>query len=191
MAVGIFTILAGLVALAAAYFYFFGISPELKRKMEQQALRTMGENKMSYMAKSESSGTPCCRPRPIQTDMQLLTNPQVRSTKYPRPTKKTSRTSGRASAISPGVPCRIPLESKLVKPRIHSPVRLLAANTLVCTVRVATGLRDSAANLSKSVSDNVNWDTIQSYPKAALGRVSTMTGKSKETTQRTVEKKTE
>jgi hypothetical protein len=53
MAIGIFTILAGLLALTAAYFYFFGISPETKRKMEQQALKTMGENKMSYMAKGE------------------------------------------------------------------------------------------------------------------------------------------
>jgi hypothetical protein len=52
MAIGIFTVL-GLVALTAAYFYFFGISPETKRKMEQQALKTMGENKMSYMAKGE------------------------------------------------------------------------------------------------------------------------------------------
>ena len=58
MAVGILTILAGLIALAAGYFYFFGISPEMKRKMEQQALKTMGENKMSYMAKGES-----CHPR--------------------------------------------------------------------------------------------------------------------------------
>jgi hypothetical protein len=53
MAIGIFTILAGLLAVTAAYFYFFGISPETKRKMEQQALKTMGENKMSYMAKGE------------------------------------------------------------------------------------------------------------------------------------------
>jgi hypothetical protein len=51
--------------------------------------------------------------------------------------------------------------------------------SLLCAVRVATGLRDSAANLSK----NVNWDTVQSYPKAALERVSTMTGKSKATVQ--------
>lgn len=55
MAVGIFTILAGLIALAAGYFYLFGISPEMKRKMEKQALKTMGENKMSYMAKGASA----------------------------------------------------------------------------------------------------------------------------------------
>lgn len=55
MAVGISTILAGLIALAAGYFYLFGISPEMKRKMEKQALKTMGENKMSYMAKGASA----------------------------------------------------------------------------------------------------------------------------------------
>jgi hypothetical protein len=49
---------------------------------------------------------------------------------------------------------------------------------------VATGLRDSAANLSK----NVNWDTVQSYPKAALERVSTMTSKSRATVQDTAGK---
>lgn len=49
MAVGFFTILAGLVALAGAYLYFFGLSPEAKRAMEKKALKTMGENKMSYM----------------------------------------------------------------------------------------------------------------------------------------------
>jgi nitrate/TMAO reductase-like tetraheme cytochrome c subunit len=65
MAIGIFTILAGLVALAAGYFYFFGISPETKRKMENQALKTMGENKMSYMAKGESCHT--CHTRHAQT----------------------------------------------------------------------------------------------------------------------------
>lgn len=64
MAIGIFTILAGLVALAAGYFYFFGISPEMKRKMEQQALKTMGENKMSYMAKGEFFHMPQGLPSP-------------------------------------------------------------------------------------------------------------------------------
>lgn len=43
--------LAGVVALIAGYFYFFGIDPETKRKLENKALETMGENKMSYMAK--------------------------------------------------------------------------------------------------------------------------------------------
>jgi hypothetical protein len=46
-----FTVLAGIVALLALAVYFFGIPPELKRKMEKAALKTMGENKASYMLK--------------------------------------------------------------------------------------------------------------------------------------------
>jgi len=57
MAIGIFTILAGLIALAGAYLYFFGVSPETKRKLENQALKTMGENKMSYVTKGPSFHT--------------------------------------------------------------------------------------------------------------------------------------
>jgi len=58
MATGLFTILAGLVALAGAYLYFFGLSPETKRAMEKQALKTMGENKLSYMAKDQINKLP-------------------------------------------------------------------------------------------------------------------------------------
>lgn len=59
MAVGFLTILAGLVVLAAGYLYFFGISPEMKRAMEKQALKTMGENKLSYMAKGSRLPSMC------------------------------------------------------------------------------------------------------------------------------------
>merc|ERR1711981_1194650 len=45
------TILAGVVTLIAVGIYFFGIPPELKRKMERAALQTMGENKASYLVK--------------------------------------------------------------------------------------------------------------------------------------------
>jgi hypothetical protein len=48
------TILAGVIGVIALSIYLFGIPPEMKRKMERQALKTMGENKMSYMVK----GTP-------------------------------------------------------------------------------------------------------------------------------------
>lgn len=34
---------AAVVAVFAGYIYLFGIPPELKRKMEQKALETMGE----------------------------------------------------------------------------------------------------------------------------------------------------
>ena len=47
----IFTVFAGVLALAGAYLYFFGIDPETKRALEKKALQTMGENKMSYLAK--------------------------------------------------------------------------------------------------------------------------------------------
>lgn len=68
----IFTVFAGILALAGAYLYFFGIDPETKRALERKALKTMGENKMSYMAK----GTPSCSildytltaPRPDRQD---------------------------------------------------------------------------------------------------------------------------
>lgn len=47
----IFTVLAGITACAGLYLYFIGIDPETKRALERKALRTMGENKLSYMAK--------------------------------------------------------------------------------------------------------------------------------------------
>jgi len=48
------TILAGVVTLLAVAIYFFGIPPELKRKMERAALKTMGENKASYLVKGKA-----------------------------------------------------------------------------------------------------------------------------------------
>jgi hypothetical protein len=50
-AANFFTIAAGIVAVFALAIYLFGIPPEIKRKLERQALKTMGENKMSYVAK--------------------------------------------------------------------------------------------------------------------------------------------
>jgi hypothetical protein len=47
----VLTVLAGIVAVVALGVYLFGIPPETKRKLEKQALKTMGENKLSYMAK--------------------------------------------------------------------------------------------------------------------------------------------
>jgi hypothetical protein len=73
MAVSFLAIFAGLVALAAAYLYVFGISPELKRKMERQALKTMGENKMSYMTKGKLR----CHPTSRITAWNILTPPDA------------------------------------------------------------------------------------------------------------------
>ncbi|EAT88406.2 hypothetical protein SNOG_04646 [Parastagonospora nodorum SN15] len=54
----IFTVFAGILALAGAYLYFFGIDPETKRALEKKALKTMGENKMSYLAKDQINKIP-------------------------------------------------------------------------------------------------------------------------------------
>ena len=50
---GILAVFAGIIAILCAAVYVFGIPPELKRKMEEQALKTMGENKASYILKGE------------------------------------------------------------------------------------------------------------------------------------------
>lgn len=57
-----FTILAGIIGVLGLAIYLFGIPPELKRKLERSALKTMGENKMSYMAKGEYGTEPCMQP---------------------------------------------------------------------------------------------------------------------------------
>jgi TRAP-type uncharacterized transport system fused permease subunit len=57
-----FTVVAGTLALIAAYVYFFGIPPEMKRKMEKQALETMGENKASYVMKGILTHCRYCLP---------------------------------------------------------------------------------------------------------------------------------
>jgi hypothetical protein len=50
-----FTGFAGIIAILSLAVYFFGIPPELKRKLERSALKTMGENKLSYVAKGAFS----------------------------------------------------------------------------------------------------------------------------------------
>jgi hypothetical protein len=85
------TIFAGILGVIALAVYLFGIPPEMKRKLERQALKTMGENKMSYMAK----GPPAylfLKPYP-------LTPFQTRSTRSPLPTKKTSSSSRKVSEM--------------------------------------------------------------------------------------------
>lgn len=53
-----FTVLAAIVGALALGVYLFGIPPELKRKLERSALKTLGENKLSYMAKGELDSSP-------------------------------------------------------------------------------------------------------------------------------------
>lgn len=50
-AASFFTAVAGVIAVIGLAVFLFGIPPELKRKMERTALKTMGENKLSYIAK--------------------------------------------------------------------------------------------------------------------------------------------
>jgi hypothetical protein len=90
------TILAGVIGVIALSVYLFGIPPEIKRKMERQALKTMGENKMSYMVK----GVPHSYPARAR---QALTHRQTRSQKSPHPTRKMSSNSGTVSAMLPVV----------------------------------------------------------------------------------------
>jgi hypothetical protein len=54
----ILTGLAITIGILAVAVYFFGIPPEMKRKMENAALKTMGENKASYMLKGTCSPSP-------------------------------------------------------------------------------------------------------------------------------------
>jgi hypothetical protein len=49
---------SAIIGAIAVAIYFFGIPPELKRKMERAALKTMGENKLSYMAKDQLEKIP-------------------------------------------------------------------------------------------------------------------------------------
>ena len=53
----VLTYIATILVLLTLTIYFFGIPPELKRKLERQALKTMGENKASYLVKGLSSST--------------------------------------------------------------------------------------------------------------------------------------
>jgi|SRR6266480_3951580 len=87
----IFTVLVGILALVAIGIYFFGIPPEMKRKMEDKALKTMGENKASYMVKGKTS-TCCNYMKPF-----CQPHPQSKSRRFPPPTKKTSNNLKRVS----------------------------------------------------------------------------------------------
>jgi len=68
-ATGILTGFAGLIALISLAIYFFGIPPELKRKMEKAALKTMGENKASYIMKDQISKIPASDQKDV-TDLK-------------------------------------------------------------------------------------------------------------------------
>ncbi|KAF2231145.1 hypothetical protein EV356DRAFT_535718 [Viridothelium virens] len=65
----IVSVLAGIIALTAAYIYVFGIPPHLKRRMEETALEKMGENKASYIMKDQISKLPASDQKDVK-DLQ-------------------------------------------------------------------------------------------------------------------------
>jgi hypothetical protein len=99
----IFTVFAGVLAIAGAYLYFFGIDPETKRALEKKALQTMGENKMSYLAKGMfPRPTPPSSPNTSRPNQQ---DPRIRPGRRQEPQADTrerrrwrdQQPSGRAS----------------------------------------------------------------------------------------------
>ena len=92
-ATSVLTALAGIVAAISIAIYFFGIPPELKRKMEKQALKTMGENKASYLVKGQYS-------LDVSKLSNFLTAIQTKSARCQLLTRKTLRTSRKALATS-------------------------------------------------------------------------------------------
>ncbi|OQO00378.1 hypothetical protein B0A48_13726 [Cryoendolithus antarcticus] len=54
----ILAIIVGVFAATGGAIYLFGIPAWLKRQLEEKALETMGENKMSYMMKDGISKIP-------------------------------------------------------------------------------------------------------------------------------------
>jgi len=104
----VFTVLAGIIALAAGYIYFFGIPPEAKRAMEEKALETMGENKASYMMKGSK--------RNESLHGQILTTRQTPSARFQPLIRRTSSSSEMVLVTLPVDFCRTLSESRPVTP---------------------------------------------------------------------------
>jgi hypothetical protein len=90
-ATSVLTAFAGIVAAISIAIYFFGIPPDLKRKMEKQALKTMGENKASYLVKGQYS-------LDVSKVSKFLTAIQTKSARCQLLTRKMLRTSRKALA---------------------------------------------------------------------------------------------
>lgn len=130
MAVGnLFTIFIGFVAVSALAVYFFGIPPEVKRKLERKALQTMGENKMSYIAKGTHLSA--------HPSVSRANTPQIKSPKSPPQTRKTSSSSRRGWATPWAGPSAILWARLAVKLLIRSLARSLAAD---CCLLYRSGL---------------------------------------------------
>lgn len=83
-----FTALAGVVAVIGLAIFLFGIPPELKRKMERAALKTIGENKLSYVAKGKLIS------RPTRTYTVLMPHRPDQQDPYLRPDRPSPAQEG-------------------------------------------------------------------------------------------------
>jgi len=61
----VLSVFAGILALISLAIYIFGIPAEWKREMEKKALKTMGENKASYMLKDQLGKVPTTDDRDV------------------------------------------------------------------------------------------------------------------------------
>lgn len=77
------TIFAGVIGVIALAVYLFGIPPEMKRKLERQALQTMGENKMSYVVKGTSPCKVASQEKALTLPRPDLQGPRIRPRKRP------------------------------------------------------------------------------------------------------------
>ncbi|TKA23023.1 hypothetical protein B0A50_07241 [Salinomyces thailandicus] len=68
------TTLVFLIFGIGGYVYLFGIPPGMKREMEEQALKTMGENKASYMMKDAIGQVPDSDQQDVKELKQSLSN---------------------------------------------------------------------------------------------------------------------
>ncbi|KAF8213646.1 hypothetical protein K438DRAFT_1927790 [Mycena galopus ATCC 62051] len=68
------SVFVGALALLAAYVFFFGIPPALKRDLEERALKTMGENKASYLVKDQINKIPANDQKEVQEARQGVAN---------------------------------------------------------------------------------------------------------------------
>lgn len=70
----VFSVFAGIVAVLSVYVYFFGIPPALKRELEERALKTMGENKASYLVKDQINKVPASDQQDIKDVKKGVSN---------------------------------------------------------------------------------------------------------------------
>ncbi|KAI9692091.1 MAG: hypothetical protein M1820_009526 [Bogoriella megaspora] len=68
------SIVCGIIGLLFVAIYFFGVPPEIKREAEERALKAMGENKASYLAKDQISKLPTSDQQDVKDAQKGLGN---------------------------------------------------------------------------------------------------------------------